>query len=134
MELGDNLASFCDLAIFLAKKECSRNLNSRACNINRKRDLPEFFRWLAKLEILYAKLNYKYPHFTFSFSFSILTATSAFGRLNSCVCLLLFEVLRQIIFLCLVFFWICCTTLSVGSIFVNYLLLKVLARPRNFFC
>ena len=44
---GDNLARFCDLATFLAKNECSRNLKSRACNVNNKRDfsnLPDHWR------------------------------------------------------------------------------------------
>ena len=38
---GDSLARFGDLATFLAKNEYSRNFKPRACNINRKRDLPE---------------------------------------------------------------------------------------------
>ena len=38
---GDNLARLGDLATFLEKNECSRNLKSGASNINRKRDLPE---------------------------------------------------------------------------------------------
>ena len=54
-------------------------------------------------------------------SFSTLTVTSSSGRLNSSVWLLLFEVLREIISLCLVFFGICWTTLSADSIIVNYL-------------
>ena len=41
---GDNLAKFGDLTTFLERNECSRNFKSRACNINRKRDLPEGFR------------------------------------------------------------------------------------------
>ena len=46
--------------------------------------------------------------------------SSTSGRLNSCAWLLFFEVLREIISLCSVSCGICCTTLSVDSIIVNY--------------
>ena len=46
---GDNLARFGDLATFLAKNECFRNFRFRACNINRKRDLPECSRSTGKI-------------------------------------------------------------------------------------
>ena len=48
-----------------------------------------------------------------------LTVRSTSGRLNSCAWLLLFEVLCVII--SLLSFGICCTTLSVDSVIVNYL-------------
>ena len=38
---GENSARFGDLATFLTKNECSRNLKSRTSNVNRKRDLPK---------------------------------------------------------------------------------------------
>ena len=56
-------------------------------------------------------------------SFSTLTVTSTCGRFNSCVWLLLFKVLREIISLCLVSFGIYCATLSVDRVIVNYLCL-----------
>ena len=48
-QFGDNLARYGNLVAFLAKNECSRNFKSRACNINRKRDLSECSRTIGKI-------------------------------------------------------------------------------------
>ena len=77
---------------------------------------------LAKFWILYPKLHYKYLHSLSAmiiFDPDCLTSTS--GRLHSCAWLLLFEMLHVVISLCLVFYGICCTTLTVDSVVVNYL-------------
>ena len=62
-------------------------------------------------------------------SFWFLTDTSAPERLSYCVYLLLFEMLREIVSLCWVFIGICCTTLSVDSVIINYLFWRCLFDP-----
>ena len=115
---------------FLAKNDCFRNLKSRACNINRKWDLPEWSRTIGEIVNFARQTPLEIDRLAFSYNhFDSDCLVSMSGRLYSCAWLLLFEVLLEILSLCLVSCGIRSTTLNVVSVIVNYICLKCLFIP-----
>ena len=82
----------------------SSTLNRRVLHLD---DIPCFELWVLRLGLF----------------------TSTPGILNCCAWLLLFEVMRKILSLCLVSCWFCCTTLNVDGIIVIYICWKCLFVP-----